>query len=401
MSAPLPPSSRVYFLDAARAVMLLLGIPFHVSEIYRVSNGYSIDSPDASYLASAISAAVHVFRMPAFFILSGFFAAMLLQKGTPESWMKGRTWKLGIPLVATTLLLGWFENSIALYHQDGISWSSAWALATDAPISEWVHHRWFLVTLLMYCGTFALLHPRLAVSAAASQDRSGNSLIAKVGILVGLMLAPFLAIVAGKVAGEWFWIAPTLKQYANLYVKYLPFFAIGYWTFSTRRSFEGLLHIKRWELPIAALALLSYFVTYFAFYPDGPSGSSAVDRIFTLVRISVECLAGFYAAKFFYVAMRLILNRRSRTVSYFVEASFCIYLVHEVFLLAFGGALLDIGLDPYIEMALICGGTVIGSVVVFEIVRRSTLLSVLFNGGPVPKLRPAGNQGLGAAEAKA
>jgi hypothetical protein len=62
----LPVSVRVRYLDAARATMLLLGISFHISEIYRVSGGFFLDSPDRSYVASLMSGLVHSFRMRPF-----------------------------------------------------------------------------------------------------------------------------------------------------------------------------------------------------------------------------------------------------------------------------------------------------------------------------------------------
>ena len=112
-----PDGARIGFLDTARALLLLLGIPFHASEIYRLSGGWLIASPDASFAATALGCTIHVFRMPAFFVLAGLFAAMLLARRGDRAWLVERCRRLGVPLVFSTLAFGWLEQAIARGHR--------------------------------------------------------------------------------------------------------------------------------------------------------------------------------------------------------------------------------------------------------------------------------------------
>ncbi|MFM1890767.1 MAG: hypothetical protein RLZZ565_1524, partial [Planctomycetota bacterium] len=73
---PTPASRRYHGLDAIRAVMMALGLLLHVALCYG-EGPWIYKDPATTGLAGVITISVHVFRMPIFFVMAGFFAAMI------------------------------------------------------------------------------------------------------------------------------------------------------------------------------------------------------------------------------------------------------------------------------------------------------------------------------------
>ena len=71
------------------ALFLVLDVPWHVHE-----EKASWDLPYA-----AIVGAIHGFRMPVFFLISGFFTAMLWQHRGLRGLLKQRLLRVGLPLL--------------------------------------------------------------------------------------------------------------------------------------------------------------------------------------------------------------------------------------------------------------------------------------------------------------
>jgi surface polysaccharide O-acyltransferase-like enzyme len=85
-------------LDALRAVAMLLGIVLHAALSFFPSFWVVADRRQVPHLGVVV-AAVHGFRMPLFFVISGFFSAMLLRRGGPGALVKHRFRRVFLPLL--------------------------------------------------------------------------------------------------------------------------------------------------------------------------------------------------------------------------------------------------------------------------------------------------------------
>jgi glucan biosynthesis protein C len=375
-----PVSTRVRYLDAARAIMLLLGIPFHISEIYRVSGGFFLDSPDHSYVASLLSGLVHSFRMPAFFLLSGYFAGMLMERQGRERWLRGRFMRLGIPLVLTAVSLGLLELVLINYFSGGMGWVNAVNVALANP-AAWIQHRWFLITLLMFCVTLVLvapLRPGLTQLCTRLAESPRAMRIATVIFWMFLLLMPFAAIATGKLMGDWLTQSAVVKEYVLNYARNVTFFFAGYVIFVVPDGLSRFTRVGTAWTAWALAALVVYLATYFAFYPPGQE----LPPVVHVIGIASEGVVGFLLARLFFAWMRAALDRESQIVAYLVDGSFCIYLVHGVFFVAFAGPFLNVPFNPIVEMVVINILTIVGCLLVYEIARRTPILAWPLNGGP-------------------
>jgi hypothetical protein len=94
---------RLHSFDAIRAAALLLGVVLHAGESFIPDNrAWAIVDDSTSSLASVMVYVIHIFRIPAFFLLAGFFGRMALQRRGPADFIRDRAKRILLPL-----LLGW------------------------------------------------------------------------------------------------------------------------------------------------------------------------------------------------------------------------------------------------------------------------------------------------------
>jgi len=377
------------FLDSARALMLLLGIPFHASEIYRLSGGALITSPERSFAATLTGCAVHVFRMPAFFLLAGFFASMMLARRGARDWLLDRCLRLGIPLAFTTLAFGWLEVSIARAHRDGIGLLEAVSLTWHTSPLGWTHHRWFLFVLLLHCLTAVTLQRYVPANGALARAAVRGFDVTTRGTRGTLAFAALLVVLPFVIAG----IGTLLGShglgigldgaapYENYYLHFAIFFGYGYALHRIDGDFGRLMAFDAVDRVLAGLSIGVYVLTYDRFHvATGVPAASVQDVSLLLGRTGVGLLAGFYATRLFFLGAKRYLDIEGPIITRLVEGSLCIYLVHEVFVLALGAWFTGVRLPPMVELVLIVVVTLAASLGTFELVRRSRWLSVALDG---------------------
>ena len=151
------PHERYHDLDALRAGAMLLGIALHgclsflgweiwpIQDIHQSRNGYGL-----------LAAFIHGFRMPLFFLISGFFTAMLFHKRGLRHLLMHRTKRILIPLLLSCLLILPLANVITVALGQGSPKSILGLLFW--PHGEFLfHHLWFLYFLVWLVLGFALV----------------------------------------------------------------------------------------------------------------------------------------------------------------------------------------------------------------------------------------------------
>lgn len=139
MSNDTPALARRSDLDALRAGAMLLGIVLHASLSFFPSFWMVADPRQNDYFGVVFSA-IHGFRMPLFFVMSGYFSAMLLHRRGRGALIKHRFHRVFLPLVAglfTIVPLTMWISSLAMSSapqkvggaEPALSVSTIWAAA--------------------------------------------------------------------------------------------------------------------------------------------------------------------------------------------------------------------------------------------------------------------------------
>lgn len=109
-------ASRRHDLDALRAIAMLLGIALHAALSF--SDGlWVVQDSQKNELFGLFFLAVHGFRMPLFFLVSGFFTAMLWRKRGLHAFIKHRAKRILLPcllgLVTIVPAMGWVSAHVS------------------------------------------------------------------------------------------------------------------------------------------------------------------------------------------------------------------------------------------------------------------------------------------------
>lgn len=98
------PGDRRHDLDALRSFAMLLGIALHAALAY-IGAGWVVSDERTSAGLGTLVSAIHGFRMPLFFLLSGFFSAMLWRRRGLRGLISQRARRVLIPLAIGCLTI--------------------------------------------------------------------------------------------------------------------------------------------------------------------------------------------------------------------------------------------------------------------------------------------------------
>ncbi|MFN5392554.1 MAG: acyltransferase family protein, partial [Planctomycetota bacterium] len=105
MSSSLRNPDRRHDLDALRASAMILGIIYHGALSLALGFPWVVQDPSASQPLYVFQSWVHGFRMHLFFIISGFFTAMLWKKRGSKALVTHRLSRILLPCIIGAITL--------------------------------------------------------------------------------------------------------------------------------------------------------------------------------------------------------------------------------------------------------------------------------------------------------
>ena len=306
-------------MDQLRAILMLIGIPYHVGLVYAAHAVWIVESSEKSLPVTWVIQFSHTFRMPVFFLIAGFFSALMIPRRGLGLWLAGRAWRIGIPLLTSLILV-----SPLMVLASGVAAGGATnaipTLLTEmsSPSAAWTVHLWFLLYLLIYCMLFAglwLLGSRWGLGAPIGrvQDRiEQNPWLGWLGLAALGLVVLASAVVAAKLD-----IAYLMGGIfvAGQFVADGVMFLVGALIASRPTWFEAFIR-PRW--PVWAVALATA-VTMAVFQDDDGDMSRAITYFLMPV-------VGVLFAHLLLSSARLWLDRRTRLSAAMVEAAMTMYL---------------------------------------------------------------------------
>ncbi|MDR3623121.1 MAG: acyltransferase family protein [Paludisphaera borealis] len=136
MSTNTPPFARRSDLDALRAVAMLLGIALH-SALSFFPAFWVVSDRRQSPGFGVFFSAVHGFRMPLFFVMSGFFSAMLMSRRGRGALVKHRFRRVFLPLLLGLVTIIPLTNWISGVAMSSASRKPAGASSTEGKSDIW------------------------------------------------------------------------------------------------------------------------------------------------------------------------------------------------------------------------------------------------------------------------
>lgn len=375
---PVPPQ-REYFLDSIRAWLMLLGIPFHISLIYS-GHTWHVNSAEPSWWLTLFNDFVHAFRMQVFFVISGYFSYMLFLRYPLKRWWKVRVERVGIPMLTAIPLLT-LPQFIMLQYVKGKadSWHTLSAYDKyNALAWELISHLWFLLVLVVLTTlsmwVFTQIKKRLNAAENTVMAHISMPKLTFIFFLLGVgyaIVRRTLLILYPPILSDGLFNFIVMQT-----LFYVPFFMLGALAFISPHLKALFTTPSRGCTIAAGLAFAAYLLNQH--YGNGDAWMYEAEYVITMVM-------GLWMVNVVFSLGHRLLNFQSARVTYFVNASLFIYLVHHPLTLFYGAYI-----TPHISsnlLGFLCGLVfVIGiAIILYEIHLRIPLLKFLFSGKPPVK----------------
>ncbi len=146
-------SPRYYAFDALRAIALFSVVIFHCAFSYvtlPLGEIWSFKDQQTHFFFDLLILLLHQFQMPIFFVLSGFFGAMLVERQGIRGFLSNRWRRIAVPLIVGWIIL------FPLTRLATVATLSTLNLPpTELKIS--LIHLWFLYQLILFYGLSATI----------------------------------------------------------------------------------------------------------------------------------------------------------------------------------------------------------------------------------------------------
>lgn len=371
-------STRLFYLDNLRALAMLAGVFFHAALAYSPMAQPFWPSADVlnHSLFDVFAWASHLFRMPVFFLLAGFFAAMLLDKYGDGAFWQNRLRRIGLPLLLFLPLLTLAVGAVIQFGLAHVQQQPPFLTFIQSVISMpgppamplSTMHLWFLyhllfLYLLTWCGRI-LLNRQLARWLS---ERRPYQLV----LLLILSCLPALYSVSVPFpAPEW--IFPAL--WALWF--YGVFFSLGYACFvlpPLLARFDPQRHYY------SLLGAVSY-AFYYALLPETLVAQSQPQGLLKLAATLFESSSAVLWTLCAVLYARRWLDWDSAWLAYLSKVSFWVYIVHLPLLFFIQFLLIDLSLAVWVKFLLSSGATLAISLLAFHILVAPTWLASVLAG---------------------
>lgn len=372
---------RLHSLDALRATMMWLGIVLHSAMLY-MEPGIDIHrSPETSLIATSLFGWIHIFRMPVFFMLAGFFTCMLIERKGVNATLLHRAKRIALPFVLFWPVLFVLINVTIEAHATRLDPS---APGVSFQIEDWLvttGHLWFLYYLIFFTpsvAVFAWVLKKFMSPRRRSTWLDGAAVMMRSwwGIVLLSLLAAVLSegYPASIMTGDGEFL-PALSSISY----YLIFYLAG-WVLFARFSSLTMHYAKRWRLYFGIAVPAFFGANALGFAALGLFGEafvrSEVDFAFRAIySISVWLWSGFFIGLFLQ-----IFQNNSPLLRYFSDSSYWVYLSHYPIVLALAYAFYLVELPALLKMSVLIVLTSMICLSTYHLMIRYTMIGSLLNG---------------------
>ena len=367
---------RLHHMDNLRALAMLAGVVFHAALAYSplMHRVWPLADAGRSAAVDAVAWFLHLFRMPLFFMVAGFFAALLVQRRGMGGLFRNRCARvllpllLFLPLVLTSMRWLTAQAAATVAHPSpALAWLRAYLDEHGAlPSSPGWAHLWFLFYLLLFT---VLTWVASTLGLRRLGERIADMPPLALLVAVPMLLAPALAATGVPWPAPEF-LLPSLWALAFFGV----YFALGYQAFHRPAMLDRLR-------PLSPLLLVGAVALYAALFrlSEGFAVARPTQSQHALHAV-LEAHAGFWMTLWCLLAGRRWLDGRNAAMRWLADASYWVYLVHLPLLFAIQYRLLDVQLHWTAKFALSTATTLALSFASYQLLVRHTVVGRWLNG---------------------
>jgi len=351
-----PPQKRLFYLDFLRASMMFLGVLVHASHSDLDLGDYRIFR-DISGL----------FRMACFYIISGYFSAMLFERYRLLNFIRKRVQVVFVPAIVCVLFLVPITNTwMKSYFYTG--------KANEIFLTNWMGHAWFLFVLTLYTLLFFLLRWFINTSQK-SLENIFSLRTSKVFVLIIIVIT---CIFLQKGVSKFSLLLPYHEYFFQIFyllkiaLKYAPYFMLGIAMYLWRDWYHAIIVSPSLWAATTFICVTMKVILWNVEVLSFPQAFMTSILDYTTA-MSISFLLFSITARFF--------DQDNLIIRLMSESSYTVYVVHYIiiaFLLIelqkFG---VSLGFRFFISSISAC---ILGVLFHYYLVAKFPVLSYLFNG---------------------
>jgi glucan biosynthesis protein C len=341
--------NRLHYMDLLRGILMMLGVVLHTLAIYTVNSDWKVSSPTSVSYADPILNIIHLFRMPAFFMISGYFMALILGKQDTIAYVKNRIIRLGVPLLFAGIL---FNLPVAMFINGGpvdIGWYQY------IVSGSWLGHLWFLGALILYSTVVAFIWKWIKPVISFQSNW-----------LWVLSLFSLMMIYPITLRIGWYMELNNIKliliTVSNIF-EYFPYFLCGLILFFQSKNIKLGTNLHWWILVSVVFYLMWSLIK---------------------IKLVTDCLMFILAACLSFTLFAFFekyFNGKARWKQDLANSSYTVYLVHQPIIIIISFYMVDSWLNIHIQVAVIMMVTALLAFIIhFKLVKKNRTLAFLMNG---------------------
>lgn len=376
MTATFDSEQRLHYMDNLRALAMLAGVVFHAGLAYSVLLHQFWPTADVgrSVIVDVFLWFSHLFRMPLFFVVAGFFAALLVAKQGVAGMLRNRFKRVLLPFIlfwpivyfAMTRLTEYAANNVENLSPLLMFLKSWFAQANRPTAPPSLMHLWFLPYLFCFCV--------LVWVANALEIKWLKSCFVKLRPSILLGLAPLVLVLALATVSVPFPAPESFFPQAWAILFYGVYFGFGYQLFSHSSLIEN---ISPFALRLLLAALASYAVFFMLITTQNHLQPKMLWQVLQAI---LESYIGFWMMLVCLIYGKRLLDRSNRLLRYLADASYWVYIAHLPVLFVIQYALLDVAALWQIKFVISLVATLVIAFASYQLLVRNSVLGHLLNG---------------------
>ena len=363
---------------------MLLGLVLHSALTYNVTyhgDAWSPKDPNTTNIFSDfLVLLIHSFRMPIFFVVAGFFGAMLFYERQPIRMIRNRVSRIVWPFIVFLFLL-WpitifaFGYTNAVFSQLENPFEKA--LESLKSVSDFLpkttSHLWFLYYLSLITGTTVILGLLLknVQKLTKGLTKTFNWLLKRPFVRViffsALIFLTLIILETSMVDAS-----VSLIPDRNTFIFFLLFYLIGWVLFKSKQHLKTFI-LYDWICTISAIILATIQGLIIQIYGLEPNSNSVILILFSSV---IVCLFLFGITGLF---IRYGSNHSAK-MRYISDSSYWVYLIHLPLTAIIPAFIWDLPFPAFLKFLIVLSLTTIICFVSYHYFVRNTFIGKFLNG---------------------
>ena len=383
-------TERIHALDSLRAIMMILGLVLHSALTYNVTDhgdAWSLKDPNTTHIFSdSIVFLIHAFRMPIFFLVAGFFGAMLFYERQPKRMIKNRISRIVFPFLIflfilwpITVLVFGYTDAVFSNQENPLKIALEPLLNILTFLPKTTSHLWFLYYLALITAFTVLLALSLKKIRYVTQkltkvfDWVIKRPLIRILVFSGSIFLIFLetSMVEASVS-----LIPDL----NTFIFYLFFYLTGWLLFKSKYHLDTFVH---YGLVCTILAIVLAIIQGLTIQSLGlaPNTNSSIIILYSSVVVSLF-LFGITGLFIRYG------NKHSVRMRYISDSSYWVYLIHLPITALIPAFIWKIPIPAVIKFLIVLSLTAFICFLSYHYLVRATFIGKFLNGRKYPKNSP-------------